>query len=276
LNATPRRPSGAARPNTVDELLDLTPDLPPLPAVAMATQREAARSGASGRSVAALICTDPALTARVLRLANSAYYGSARQVFSVQDAVTLLGMNGIQKLCLLAGSYPWLQGGLPAYGLAPGALLNHSLAAAVGTKAAAEGMGMNGEAAFTAGLLHDIGKVGLATWIPPEQAPVKTWLDERMATGFDHAQIGGELARRWNLPQELVEAIACHHMPGKGLEDAPYIGNLLARLILGQGAEPDDPSPLDRCSVTMEILTEIAKELVPEFSRLKAIGEACS
>lgn len=241
----------------------------------MATQREAARAGASGRSVAALICTDPALTARVLRLANSAYYGSARRIFSVQDAVTLLGMNGIQKLCLLAGSYPWLQGALPAYGLAPGELLTHSLAAAVGTKAAAEGLGMNGEAAFTAGLLHDIGKVGLATWIQPDHAPVKTWLNERTATGFDHAQIGGELARRWNLPQELVEAIACHHMPNKGLEDVLYIGNLLARLILGQPAEPEDMGPLERCSVTMEILTEIAKDLTPEYQRFKSLGEAC-
>lgn len=263
-------------PATVGELIDLTPDLPPIPAVAMATQREVARPGSSARTVAALIHTDPALTARVLSMANSAYYGNARRISSVADAVNLLGMNGVQRLCLCAGSYPWLQGGLPAYGLKPGELLSHSLATAIGAKAAAEHKGLNGETAFTAGLLHDIGKVGLAAWIQPEDFPVTDWRQERRAAGFDHAQVAGELARRWNLPQELVEAISCHHMPGKDLEDAIYLGNLLARLMTGIEAEPDDLGPLERSNVNMELLSSMAQELMPEYRKHRTLAEACS
>ena len=277
LNPAARRPMAAPkRPSTLAELIDHTPDLPALPTVALATHKETGKPNANAASVGALVATDPALTARVLRLANSPFYGNARQVSAVNDAVVLLGMKGVRNLCLLAGTYPWLQGALPAYGLAPGALLSHSLASAIGARAVAERTGLDPDSAFTAGLLHDLGKVALSIWLKPADGPIRSREDERRVLGFDHAQAGGELARRWNLPLDLVGAIACHHLPCEGLEDAVHLGDVLGYLI--QGAEPPeaDPEALARRGLAVEGFDALAEGLKPAFEGHKKLAEACA
>lgn len=263
-------------PETLSALVDLAPDLPALPSIALATYRETGSPRATAQSVGALVSTDPALTARVLRLANSAYYGVARQVAAVPDAVMVLGMKGVRNLCLLAGTYPWLQSRLPAYDLAPGALLSHSLATAIGARAVAERSGQDTEVAFTAGLLHDLGKVALSMWFRPADGPIRTRADERRALGFDHAQVGGELARRWNLPLSLVAAISCHHEPCEGLEDATHLGDAIAQAIENGAPPKTDPGSLERCNLLLEDLATMAESLKPEFERLKSLTEACS
>ncbi|RYG22383.1 HDOD domain-containing protein, partial [bacterium] len=276
MNPAGRRPNAPVKPpTTVRELVDLTNDLPPLPSVALATHRETNKPTATAKSVSALVSSDPALTARILRLSNSAFYGGGGQISSVNGAVLMLGMQGVRNLCLLAGTYSWLQGGLPAYGLEPGALLTHSLAAAVACKAIAERTETDEEAAFTAGLLHDLGKVGLAMWIRAEHGSVESWRQERKAVGFDHAQVGGELVRRWNLPLPLVGAITCHHMPCQGLEDVLYVGDLIAHLMEGHEVDVEFPEALERCGVSPEELSALAEGLMPEFERFKGLAGAC-
>lgn len=276
MNSPGRRPVAPVKqPTTARELVDLTPDLPPLPTVALATHRETNKPTATAKSVSALVSSDPALTARLLRLSNSAFYGGGGQISSVNGAVLMLGLQGVRNLCLLAGTYSWLQGGLPAYGLAPGALLSHSLAAAVACKAIADRKELDSEAAFTAGLLHDLGKVSLGMWFRAEHGSVTNWRQERTAIGFDHAQIGGELVRRWNLPLPLVGAITCHHMPCQGLEDVVYVGDLIAHLIEGREIEIEYPEALERCGIQKEELPELAQAIAPEFERYKGLAGAC-
>ena len=265
----------AARPTTLAGLIDRTPELPTMPSVALATHKETSRSGASAASVAALVATDPALTARVLRLANSAYYGNVRGVAAVSDAVLLLGMKAVRNLCLLAGTYPWLKGGLPAYEFGPGDLLDHSLTAAVASRTVAEGAGFDGEVAFTAGLLHDLGKVALALWFTPLDGAIRGREDERRVLGFDHGATGGELARRWNLPQELVAAIACHHMPCGGLEDVVHLGDALAHALAGGKVPEIDPEALARLRLSPDALPGMLDALRPEVERQRRLAEGC-
>jgi putative nucleotidyltransferase with HDIG domain len=277
MNPAGKRPGSLVKqPTTVRELVDLTPDLPPLPTVALATHRETSKLHATAKSVSALVSSDPALTGRLLRLSNSAFYGGGGQISSVQGAVLMLGLQGVRNLCLLAGTYSWLQGGLPAYELAPGALLTHSLAAAVASKAIADRLELDGEAAFTAGLLHDLGKVGLGMWFTAEHGHVTNWRQERAAIGFDHAQIGGELVRRWNLPLPLVGAITCHHMPCQGLEDIVYAGDLMAHLMEGEEIEIEYPESLERCDIKKGELAALAEANMHEFERYKVLAGACS
>lgn len=272
--AAPIRP--AKRPTNLSELVDLTPDLPALPTVALATHRETARPGATASSVAGLVGSDPALTARVLRLANSAFYGNARQVAAVSDAVMILGMKSVRNLCLLAGTYPWLSGPLPAYNLAPGALMSHSLATAVAAQAVAERSRLDSEAAFTAGLLHDLGKVALTMWATRSTDVVRSPADERRTMGFDHGAVGGELARRWNLPLPLVGAIACHHLPAEGLEDVTHVGDAVAHLLAGETLPETDSSSLSRLGLTPDDLPALAAAVRPEFERHLKLLEACA
>ena len=125
-------------------------------------------------------------------------------------------------------------------------------------------------------LLHDLGKVALAMWFKPADGPIRNREDEKRVLRFDHAQVGGELARRWNLPLPLVGAISCHHMPCEGLEDAVHLGDVLAHLI--EGAEPPevDGDALLRCKTTLEDLSTLAEALKPEHERLKKMTEACA
>lgn len=272
-SAGPKRP--AQRPNTLAGLVDSTPDLPALPSVALATHKETSRPGATAGSVATLVATDPALTARVLRLANSAYYGNARQVAAVSDAVVLLGMKSVRNLCLLAGTYPWLNGALPAYGFGTGELLDHSLATAIASRVVAEKAGLDADAAFTAGLLHDLGKVALAMWFTPADGPIRGRDDEIRVLGFDHEQTGGELARRWNLPLLLVAAIACHHLPCEGLEDGVHVGDVLAHGLVGQEI-PFDIEALARMRLKPDDLPALVETIRPDFERHKKLAEACA
>ena len=274
IRPTPSRP--AKRPTTLSELVDHTSDLPAMPTVALATHKESGRPGATAASVADLVASDPALTARVLRLANSAYYGNARQVAAVSDAIMLLGMKSVRNLCLLAGTYPWLKGGLPAYGLGPGALMTHSLATAVAAKAMAEHARIDADAAFTAGLLHDLGKVALSMWATRADDVVRSPEDERRTMGFDHGAVGGELARRWNLPFPLVGAIACHHTPTEGLEDAVHAGDAIAHLLTGEEPSTLDAGALDRLGLTNDVLSIQAESLKPEFGRHLKLLEGCA
>ncbi len=279
LSRTPERPSATRpvqRPTTLSDLIDHTPDLPALPAVALATHRESGRAEATASSVARLISTDPVLTARVLRLANSAYYGNARQVSAVSDAVMLLGMKSVRNLCLLAGTYPWLKGPLPVYGLAPGALMSHSLAAAVASQWIAERARLDPESAYTAGLLHDLGKVALSMWAPRMADVVRSPEDERLSLGFDHGAVGGELARRWNLPLPLVGAISCHHLPCEELEHVVHIGDSIAHLMAGEAPPPPNPEAFLRLGIELDDLPSMAEKLMPDYERHLKLLEACS
>jgi hypothetical protein len=156
--------------------LDDARDLPSLPEVAVKVSRLADDPNASAASIARVIATDQGLTARILRLANSALYGVARRVGTVQEAVVILGLGTIRNLTLAASIYPALGAAVPGYDLAKGELWRHSVAAALCAQelarrmpraprpgaGAAPSAAVSPDEAFVAGLLHDIGKTLLS------------------------------------------------------------------------------------------------------------------
>lgn len=178
---------------------------------------------ASTAALTRAIECDPALTANVLRLANSAYFGFARSVASVADAIWRLGTWNLRQLVLATVVSPLQKQAVKGYDLPPGDMLKHSLAVAVG----AEKLGRLLEAPscdhlFTAGILHDIGKIALGTFVELDAAPILKLATseglpfveaERRILGIDHAELGAFLADRWNLPREVVEIVRWHHEP---------------------------------------------------------------
>jgi putative nucleotidyltransferase with HDIG domain len=197
---------------------------------------------------------DPALTANVLRLANSAYYSRGVPVYTVQVAVTQLGIGRILQHALGRSVKPRLTQAYPAYDLAEYELWKHSIATALAADMLPRySMAPIHPVAFTAALLHDIGKLVIARQMEDEQKQQilarvhedkMAYVDaERSILGFDHAQVGGVIAEKWGFPQVLVDCIKGHHDPRReafdsGALDASHIGNIVAKMIgVGMGSE---------------------------------------
>ncbi|MEE2657944.1 MAG: HDOD domain-containing protein [Candidatus Latescibacterota bacterium] len=189
----------------------------------------------SARNVAQLISTDQALTAKILKIANSAFYGFPRGIATVDLAVVVLGFETVKNLGLSVSVLERFSGsgesGVGAEGTDSVAgfdrqkFWEHSIACGVAARMLAGKLRYRvpGEA-FAAGILHDIGRLILSQYFPSEFAEVLEFMDkeelyighaEECVLGITHAQVGGWLAERWNLPTQLEETISQHHTPGR-------------------------------------------------------------
>jgi putative nucleotidyltransferase with HDIG domain len=224
----------------LNEFVGKVNQLAPLPAVALRVLQLAEDERSSANDLASIIATDQAMTAKLLRLANSAYFAAGREITTVRDAIVLLGMVEIRRLVLttaLMGQYTTDSGTLNV-----AAFWGHALAVGM----VAEVMARNTklavpEEAFTAGILHDIGKLVMAQYLKDHFDAAATFAttkgiplhrSEAEVFGFDHALLGKRLAEAWRLPPGLVTAIAHHHAsPGQedGLSYIVYQANELCR-----------------------------------------------
>jgi putative nucleotidyltransferase with HDIG domain len=180
----------------------------------------------SATHIASILAEDPAMSVKVLKLTNSAFYGLSREVDSVKQAVIIVGLEAIKNLVLSASVLDMFKGNNIDQEFQE-AFWRHSLATAFGSRLVARSWRTRGmvdsDAAFSAGLLHDIGKMVLACFLHDEYAAFiserkkdRENLDyevEERALGFNHAQIGGLLAVQWKIPAKLGEAITYHHHP---------------------------------------------------------------
>lgn len=171
---------------------------------------------------------DQALTAKTLRLANSSFYGLAHQITTTHQAISILGFRTIRSLATTAGLMAALPAGANA-SFEPMAFWRHGIAAAVCARALAAHIDCEAENAYTAALLHDIGRLVLATQFPTHFAAVLAYQAEhgcpgleaeQAVLGLDHAAVGHALTRHWNFPSALQDAVALHHTPRLAQEDA--------------------------------------------------------
>ncbi len=265
--------------------------LPTSPNVALAAMRHANEPQASAQTMARILVQDQALTVKVLKLANSAFFGFRREVSDVSEAVVLLGMRTIRNMALCASSYPWLSNALPGYGLGPYELWSHSLAVAVGGQVIAERSRLaNPDVAFTAGILHDLGKLALSPWIEDKVEPMAKVADlqkctfadvERRVLGYDHQDVGAHLAKTWNLPKPLISAMQFHHRPFE-CEDSPeivcsiHLADYLARaMCIGVGGDSASYSLKPECLPTLNIgskdVDSIADEMLNRYEKQEQI-----
>jgi len=165
------------------------------------------------------IAKDASLTAKILKMVNSAYYGFYREIAKISDAVVVLGFNEIRRLSLAISVLDTFGRGTEEHRVA---FWNHSFACAAMSDILAKEWRLQDQSAFTAGLLHDIGKMILDQYFADMFASVqncmrerslKSYEAERLLFDFDHADIGYWLSEKWNLPINLSEAIHYHHNP---------------------------------------------------------------
>ena len=193
-----------------------------VPSLYMQVMAELQHPSPSVARVAQLIATDPAMTAKVLQLINSAFFGLRAHISDPARAVQLLGLDTVKALVLSVQVFSQFE----ANGrTSPAGVWTHALSTARIADLIARDLALESHAiheAFTAGLLHDVGKLVMSEALPDYDATMResprdgSRLDvERTAFGATHAEVGAYLFGLWGLPYGIVEAIAWHHRPGE-------------------------------------------------------------
>ncbi|MGC8718215.1 MAG: HDOD domain-containing protein, partial [bacterium] len=197
------------------------------------------------------ISGDEALVANVLKLANSAYYGFPRRVVSITEAIVILGLNTLRSVIYTYFSKNYLNREVKGYSLAKGELWRHSIACAIISREIARKNRLGDiESYFVAGVLHDIGKIIIGEYLEGEYETVIRRVTEenlpfdiveKEVLGFSHPQIGGVLAKRWNLPEFLIDGIRYHHEPERGTTLASSVVHIAdsITLMMGYGVGSD-------------------------------------
>lgn len=200
--------------------------LPSLPGLYLRVVEELASRDASVANISAIIAQDVGMTAKVLQLVNSAFFGLTRPVSSARQAVSLLGLDTVKALVLSVHIFSQL-GATRASGFSLESLQAHSLATATLAKRITAGQDPPegaADQAFTAGLLHDAGQLVLAANLPDRyrqivrlarEQSLPLCAAERQVLGSTHAEVGASLLGLWGLPDPIVEAVAFHHEPGR-------------------------------------------------------------
>ena len=218
-------------PPGLNELLPHAKTLPSLPEVVGYLTRALSDEESDADKIAHHINSDPAIVARLLAAANSVGAGLSTPILSAKQAFLVLGVDRI--VCIILASALIYRYDNHSSFFDARMLWRHSLGVATCARVLAEKIGMNTELAFTGGLLHDIGQLLMFTACPDAYVRVLAQKQqddlplneaERRVFSYDHTQAGETLARAWNLPQEIVDAIAAHHAPDDLGSD---IGNLI-------------------------------------------------
>lgn len=207
-------------PPAKGRLLRRNCELPPIPAVAVKLLGLLAKEEVALGEVAAAVSTDATIAAEVLRAANTAYYGIRGEVTSVRHATTLLGVARIRALAATIGLRRFLGQALKIPAVQR--CWRHNLACAVTAEQVALRLGGNAADAYTAGLLHDIGRLALIVAHPKQYPELLDTADadglamlelEREALGMDHCEAGQWLAQHLLLPQVFQDVAGHHHQP---------------------------------------------------------------
>lgn len=214
---------------SIEELIGSVEDLPSLPAVVMELLGSIEQEDIDTAVLAKKVASDPALMAKTLRLANSSAYGLQVKATTIQQAMTFLGYETMRQLIMAAA----LTGCFPA-GRCPGfndrAFWRHSIASAACARVLARRVRFNPDYAFTAGLLHGIGRLVLVSRFPERYQSVLSLRDkrdcelaeaERALMGIDHVDAGVALAEHWHFSDTMRQAIAFYRLP-----EAPGAGFL--------------------------------------------------
>ncbi|MCB2197881.1 HDOD domain-containing protein [bacterium] len=234
-------------PFSMDALLENLQSLPTLPEVAMKVLQKTSDPDAGIKDLEELMSNDPSLTAKVLRVANSSYYGLSRQVSTLKMALVVLGLEETARIIraiTFLNAFPSIRvGGQFDYS----SFWLHCITVAEVVRGLATRLKIREYSeSLTGALLHDMGHLVLASFFEEDFVDMVTladekqlsWLDaEQEVLGFDHPRIGAILCKRWNLPETIHHVVRYHHAPIEAEKHFPsvYLGYLANRITAHYG-----------------------------------------
>ena len=219
----------------LDLLIAEVAELRPLPAVAVRALELTEGARFSAHELAQAIAADQALTAKLLRLSNSAYYGFPRRITTVRDAVVLLGFRAVRSATLASCVIDVLPGGQV---IDPTTAWRFAVTTGLLAEVLARTTGQHQDEAFTAGVVHNIGRLALDQHRPRELRAARILATreqltipeaQRRVLGFTDADLGGALALHWNFPEALANAVARHQLNVNALPDPDSVEAYVVR-----------------------------------------------
>lgn len=252
--------------NKVKMVVSNIRNLPTPPIVFNQIQKVINDPHVSANDVASILAEDPAMSVKVLKLTNSAFYGLNREIEVVREAVVIVGMEAIKNLVLSASVLDMFKSNDIDQEFQE-KFWRHSLATAVCCRLLVRRLRncgiVDADAAFSAGLLHDVGKMVICCFLPNEYKKLTEFRKENSlledidaeneALGYNHTGIGAFLAEQWKLPSKLRDAISSHHSPAESQEDGPMayfvsVADYIAKLTF---RDPDIETPTPQIDPTV-------------------------
>lgn len=270
----------------VRNLIAKIDDLPTLPNVISSILEILENPKSTARDIDNVIKTDQALTAKTLKMVNSAYYGFPRRITTVTDAVVILGFNTVRSLALSATVCKMFLGGTKDFDRE--ALWEHSIAVAFAARIIAKRVKYpDEEEAFVAGLLHDIAKIVEDQYFHEEfmeavnrskDEEISLLETEREELGMDHTLIGRRVADKWNLPIKITKVIGYHHQPEfAGIDEQEitsivHVADVLVRIREIGDSGNYGPIDINKTAIaTLKLakkdLAEIVQKLIVEMKK---------
>jgi len=272
------------------KILSKASELNSVPASALQAMRKLQDPNSNIGEVVQLINYDPGMTSNILRLANSSYYGCTKAISSLREAIVRLGAKNILPLITAAIASAAIKTKIRGYSMTSDQLWDHSVAVAVAAENLAEILKIPGEKiAFTAGLLHDIGKVLMGKHMIDKK--IRKVFQEALRKSdslihaeyelykIDHAEAGGFLLGKWNIPDALVQAVRFHHSPFDAENPNASIVHI-ADVICVQndiGFEYSTPKVsftpgiLEKMNVSSQIVEEVVARTKDSFENIKDV-----
>ena len=276
-------------------VIDKVRNLPTLPDVINKVLTLLEDKSTSAKTLGSLIAYDQAISSRLLKIANSAYYGSMREIATVQHAVVLLGFKEVKSLVMGITVFDTMKGVGSGTSLAQDEFWMHSMGSALAGQLICKKVGgAPPETVFTASLLHDIGKLILDVFFTHEYVEVlekvrvngASMLEaEEEVMGFSHADVGGWLCERWKFPPGLSLPISFHHQVEKVDENYLQITSIvhLADILCKRaqiGSSGDDKIPViqppaqEHLNLKEDGMEDMIEELKQEEDKAKSFLSA--
>ena len=286
MKKRPQKEEKSEKLKEILEQIDLNRDLPMLPQVIARINMISADESAGASDLAKVILEDQALTSKILRVANSSYYilATREKVGTISQAIVLLGFETINKVAIGLSAYDLLGKYLKSKLLK--GFWEHSVGCAICSQMLSEATKLSAnEEAFVAGLLHDIGKLILASHLPKPYADVVKRVEkgasyaraEQEVIGTDHCEVGEEVARQWNFPATLTDPIRQHHIDSGNqahLANIIKVGDLMTRRIFGGDKRISLTRLFERAYLLLSLdRREMEKILMTLSERVKEIEE---
>jgi len=215
--------------NILEQIFETLTEVPTFPKVVQRALKLLDDPNVTIKELENVLKYDPAITANILKLTNSAHFALPQQVTNLETALALLGQNQLRKILVASATIPYFKEPLPGYGLSAIDIWTHSIGCAITGELLAKYFSFSEPSIlFTAGILHDIGKVILNLYVWSELDKIqKVALDQDITfmeaeweiLGTDHAIIGSILLKHWEFPAILYRAVRNHHDPDLYIQD---------------------------------------------------------
>ncbi len=232
-------------------IVEITGDLPPMPHIAAEVISKLSEPDSTARDIHNLMQKDQALAARVLKVANSPYYGASRSISTLRDACMFMGFDAIRSLIMTAV----MKGMFSSVSLSEKLIWEHTVGVGLAARIVGDEVSFQRkEQAYLAGLMHDVGKAALLLRSPAVMRDIMQevyndgadFFDVELRTlGFTHTDVGQMIADKWRFAIEIEDAIANHHQPGQA-SSAPELTHIVSvansichKLEVGPTRKPD-------------------------------------